>query len=86
MTRLKLDQDLRDLWMESKMTVFFVTHSISEAAFLTDRIFMLSKKTAGIHCTIENPLPRNRTLMTRGDSLFSQLNQELFVKFQELEA
>lgn len=85
-TRLKLDQDLRDLWSESQMTVLFVTHSISEAAFLTDRIFMLSKKTAGIRYTIENPLPKLRTMETRADSRFAHLTQDLFLKFQELEA
>lgn len=85
-TRLRLDQDLRNLWSESQMTVFFVTHSISEAAFLTDRIFMLSKKTSGIRYTIDNPLPKSRTMETRADSGFSQLTQDLFLKFQELEA
>ncbi|MFM8269537.1 MAG: ABC transporter ATP-binding protein [Pseudomonadota bacterium] len=85
-TRLKLDQDLRNVWEGSQMTVFFVTHSISEAAFLTDRIFMLSKKTSGIRYVIDNPLPRNRTMETRADSRFSHLTQDLFVKFQELEA
>jgi NitT/TauT family transport system ATP-binding protein len=85
-TRLKLDQDLRDLWAESQMTVLFVTHSISEAAFLTDRIFMLSKKVSGIRYVIENPLPKNRSMETRSDSRFGQLTQDLFSKFQELEA
>jgi len=85
-TRLKLDQDLRDLWVESQMTVLFVTHSISEAAFLADRIFMLSKKSSGIRYVIENPLPKGRTMETRADSRFTQLTQDLFSKFQELEA
>jgi NitT/TauT family transport system ATP-binding protein len=85
-TRLKLDQDLRDLWAESQMTVLFVTHSISEAAFLTDRIFMLSKKVSGIRYVIENPLPKTRSMETRSDARFGQLTQDLFSKFQELEA
>ncbi|NBX77407.1 MAG: ABC transporter ATP-binding protein [Proteobacteria bacterium] len=85
-TRLKLDQDLRDLWVESQMTVLFVTHSISEAAFLTDRIFMLSKKISGIRYEIENPLPKSRSMETRSDSRFGQLTQDLFSKFQELES
>jgi len=85
-TRLKLDQELRDLWLEAKMTVVFVTHSISEAAFLADRIVMLSKKTSGIAQELTNPLPRERSFATRADSRFTELTQQLFSQFQELEA
>lgn len=85
-TRLKLDQDLRQLWAESKMTVLFVTHSISEAAFLSDRILMLSKKTSAIQHVVENGLPKNRTLDIRADAAFGKLAQDLFLKFQELES
>lgn len=84
-TRLKLDQELRDLWQESKMTVVFVTHSISEAAFLADRILMLSKKTEGLAQEITNPLPPDRSFASRADARFSELTQQLFVRFQELE-
>jgi NitT/TauT family transport system ATP-binding protein len=85
-TRLRLDQDLRQLWSESQMSVLFVTHSISEAAFLSDRILMLSKKTSGIHSVIENKLPKDRRLEIRADSAFGKMTQELFYQFQELEA
>jgi NitT/TauT family transport system ATP-binding protein len=85
-TRLRLDQDLRNLWAESQMTVVFVTHSISEAAFLADRIIMLSTKTGKIQHDIINPLPKNRTLETRALPEFSELTQDLFLRFQELEA
>ncbi|NBX92280.1 MAG: ABC transporter ATP-binding protein [Proteobacteria bacterium] len=85
-TRLKLDRDLRDLWQESQMTVIFVTHSISEAAFLSDRIILLSKKTGNIQYDLINPLPSHRTQETRALPAFAQLTQDLFLKFQDLEA
>ncbi len=84
-TRLRLDQDLRKLWAESQMTVLFVTHSISEAAFLADKIILLSKKKAGIHSQVENGLPRDRNLEVRGESQFGLLTQDLFRRFEELE-
>lgn len=85
-TRLRLDNDLRKLWTESKMTVLFVTHSISEAAFLSDRILMLSKKTGEIQFNIVNPLNANRELDFRGKAEFAALTHELLEKFQELES
>lgn len=85
-TRLRLDNDLRKLWLESKMTVLFVTHSISEAAFLSDRVMMLSKKTGTIQHSIQNPLKENRDLEIRAKVEFGKLTQELFDKFQELES
>ncbi len=48
MTRFKLSEDLKYLWTEQKMTVVFVTHSIAEACFLSQRILFLSKKPARI--------------------------------------
>lgn len=85
-TRFRLDEELRNLWSQSKMTVLFVTHSISEAAFLSDRIVLLSKKISGIHSIVSNPLPESRSFLSRSDSRFTALVSELFEKFQELEA
>ena len=47
-TRFRLDVRLRDLWIERGMTVIFVTHSITEAAFLADRAVVLTRKGGGI--------------------------------------
>jgi len=85
-TRFRLDEDLRNLWSEAKMTVLFVTHSISEAAFLSDRIILLSKKISGIQSVVTNPLPLARSFSTRSDTRFTDLVRQLFESFQELEA
>ncbi|MGZ5279312.1 MAG: ABC transporter ATP-binding protein [Pseudobdellovibrionaceae bacterium] len=42
-TRLKLQIELRALFLQKKWTVIFVTHSIEEACFLSDRIFLFRK-------------------------------------------
>jgi ABC-type nitrate/sulfonate/bicarbonate transport system ATPase subunit len=41
-TRLHMQQLLIDLWHEAEATVFFVTHSIEEAVFLGDRVYLFS--------------------------------------------
>jgi NitT/TauT family transport system ATP-binding protein len=43
-TRFRLDLRLRELWTERGMTVVFVTHSISEAAFLANRAVVLGRR------------------------------------------
>ena len=43
-TRFRLDVRLRDLWTERGMTVVFVTHSITEAAFLANRAVVLTRR------------------------------------------
>ncbi len=40
-TRHLLQEELREIWQKSKMTIVFVTHSISEAAFLSERAVLL---------------------------------------------
>jgi NitT/TauT family transport system ATP-binding protein len=60
-TRFRLDVRLRDLWIERGMTVIFVTHSITEAAFLADRAVVLARRGGGIGLDRRFDLPRART-------------------------
>jgi NitT/TauT family transport system ATP-binding protein len=53
-TRFRLEVRLRELWIERRMTVMFVTHSISEAAFLANRAVVLTRK--GCHIKLDRPL------------------------------
>ena len=41
-TRRKLEDDLLEIWKKEKLTVLFVTHSVSEAIYLSQRILVLS--------------------------------------------
>ncbi len=61
LTRFRLDTRLRDLWNERGMTVIFVTHSITEAAFLADRAVVLTRRGGGIKLDRRFVLPRVRT-------------------------
>lgn len=60
-TRNKLDSDLLRLWQEQNLTVVFVTHSIHEAVFLSQRVIMMAARPSRVveDITIREPFPRN---------------------------
>jgi NitT/TauT family transport system ATP-binding protein len=71
-TRFHLDVQLRELWQSRGMTVIFVTHSVSEAAFLANRAIVLGRSGGAIKLdrTLELPLVRDNEL--RGDPRLGQ--------------
>ncbi len=76
-TRDNLNQQLQDLWCEEQRTVVFVTHSISEAVYLSTKIVVMSPRPGRIVKIIDSPLPRERTLGLRDTPEFMQLAHEV---------
>jgi NitT/TauT family transport system ATP-binding protein len=56
-TRLHMQALLVDLWREAQATVFFVTHSIEEAVYLGDRVYIFSSAPGTILKQMEVPSP-----------------------------
>ncbi|MGB7159179.1 MAG: ATP-binding cassette domain-containing protein, partial [Tepidisphaeraceae bacterium] len=81
-TRQHLDDQLRALWTQRRMTVLFVTHSIIEAAFLADRAIVLTRRPARV--VIDHPLdlPAERTPALRTDAHFAREMRVLFDALQ----
>jgi NitT/TauT family transport system ATP-binding protein len=69
-TRDHLNEQLLRLWERTVVTVVFVTHSIPEAVFLSNRIVVMSPRPGRIIDVIESNLPANRTLDVRETPAF----------------
>lgn len=64
-TRFSLQNDLRRRWLSAKPTIVFVTHSISEAVYLADRIIILSGRPGKLVADHKVKLPTERTEQVR---------------------
>ena len=81
-TRDRMAFELMRLWHHYRKTVLFVTHSLAEAVFLSDRVVLMSARPGRIHQMFEIDLPRPRDRETRLTDRFHQivsdLNRELY--------
>ena len=69
-TREKLHVDLLEIWRKTNKTVIFVTHNISEAVFLSDRVVVLSPHPGRVSTVIDINLPRPRNMESKQSSEF----------------
>jgi NitT/TauT family transport system ATP-binding protein len=83
-TREELWCVLRDLWSEFRFTVILVTHDLREAAFLADRIHVMSARPGRIVMTKEIDLPRPRELDICYKPYFVDIVHELRAKIAEV--
>jgi NitT/TauT family transport system ATP-binding protein len=84
LTRDQLQIDLLRLWSKQRMTVMFVTHSIAEAVFLSDRIVVMSPRPGKIEEIIKIDLPRPRRLRMRETPEFLTYMQKVTTVFKTL--
>jgi len=62
MTREYMNVWLQGLWLESRKTVLFITHSIPEAVFLGDLVVVMSSRPGTVDELVQVDLPRPRAL------------------------
>ncbi len=77
MTRERLNMELLQIWQRSGGTILFVTHSISEAVFLSTRVVVMSSRPGRITGIVDIDLPQPRTVDTREESRFFELVTEV---------
>ena len=77
LTREVMGMELLRIWQKKKTTVIMVTHSISEALLLADRIVVMSKKPARLCFDLLVPFPRPRAFELRYREDFGRLSAEI---------
>ena len=77
MTRERLNLELLNIWRKTNTTVLFVTHSITEAVFLSTRVIVMSARPGRITADIAIDLPQPRNAATRSSVRFFELETEV---------
>jgi len=85
LTRDQLNVDFQRIWLGSGQTVLFVTHSISEAVFLSDRVLVMTPRPGRIRASLSIDLPRPRRLAVRETPEFNAYVREIRQYFQEMQ-
>ncbi|RXZ80992.1 ABC transporter ATP-binding protein [Paenibacillaceae bacterium] len=80
LTRLQLQDDLLRIWQEEKKTVVFITHDVSEAVYLGDRVVLLSPRPGRIAAEFKVPQARPRkredlALLDIQNQIYASINQ-----------
>ena len=65
LTREQMRIDLEELWLSTRKTVIFITHSIDEAVLLADRVAVMTPRPGRIDSLIEIDIPRPRGIAAR---------------------
>ncbi len=81
LTRDQLGLDMQRLWNETRMTVLFITHSVAEAVFLSDRVMVMTPRPGQVDRIIDIDLPRPRTLAMRESPEFNKYNRQILDLF-----
>jgi len=84
-TRERMGFALQTLWDESRSTVLFVTHSISEAVLLSDTVVVMTPRPGRIYDIVPIDLPRPRRNATLRDPKFLELSSRVHGGIESLE-
>jgi NitT/TauT family transport system ATP-binding protein len=80
-TRTRLQNDLLNIWERDRKTVLFVTHSVEEAVFLSDKVVMMTRSPGRIRQVIDIDLPRPRR---RSELLLDERYQKYVVDIERM--
>ncbi|HEX6974193.1 MAG TPA: ABC transporter ATP-binding protein [Vicinamibacterales bacterium] len=84
-TRLNMQQLLVDLWREAQATVFFVTHSIEEAVYLGDRVYVFSSAPGTILRELSVPPPDRPARVMQREQAFLDIVFDIRDTIEKLE-
>jgi NitT/TauT family transport system ATP-binding protein len=82
MTREQMNLELQRIWLERRKTVLFIAHSISEAVFLADRVFVMTPRPGRIMDDVRVEIARPRSLEVMNTPEFGGHVQRIRARFQ----
>jgi NitT/TauT family transport system ATP-binding protein len=77
-TRTRMGHELLDIWQKTGKTVFFITHSLTEAIYLSDVVLVMSPRPGRIIETIAIDFPRPRELDMIGSEAFGRIRNRIW--------
>ena len=80
-TRTRLQNDLLNIWERDRKTVLFVTHSVEEAVFLSDKVVVMTRSPGRIKVVVDIDLPRPRK---RAELLLDPRYQKYVVDIEKM--
>lgn len=83
LTRLYMQIELQRIWQQTQVTAFYITHQISEAILLADRVFVMSARPGRIKAVFEIPLERPRTVEIKRTRIFNELETQIWASLKE---
>jgi NitT/TauT family transport system ATP-binding protein len=77
-TRRSMQEELLRIWERDKKTVLFITHSVEEALFLSDRVLVMGGKPGRVVETVRPDLPRPRTRSQESSEAFTSMRDKIW--------
>jgi NitT/TauT family transport system ATP-binding protein len=82
-TRTFMQLELLRIWSQTKKTVIFITHMISEAILLSDRVMVFTHRPGRVRSEFAVPLARPRTIEIKSDRRFIELENTVWKQIEE---
>jgi len=77
-TRMVMGDELLRIWDRTRKTIVFVTHGLSEAIYLSDKVIVLSGRPGRILDIVSVDLPRPRNLQMMGQARFAEMRESIW--------
>ena len=81
LTRIEMQQLIERLWLEQGFTVLLVTHDVSEAVSIAERVILIEEGAIGLDLTVDLPRPRHRSL-PRLAALENEVLEHIFTRHE----
>jgi NitT/TauT family transport system ATP-binding protein len=82
-TRTVLQEELLRVWESERKTVLYVTHSIDEAVYMSDRVVLLTARPGRIKAEYSVELPRPRNIEMRGWNSYTKMSLDIWACLRE---